>query len=325
MNEIDLARLDLNLLVTFEVLMTEGSVTRAAIRLGRTQSAVSHALQRLRDQVGDPLMVKTDGRMKPSPFAMTLVDEVRPILRGIQRVVAAPEPFIPAKSQRVFRIAVPAFSTLLSAVFARVHAEAPHVSLEWILPHAYAPSAVAEGQIDIAHVGGESRLPDGVDVHVAQPFTWVTFVRKHHPALSDWGVKAWRTWPHAIVNVGNDVRNPTDEVMSRLRIDRTIGAQIPNFSGVAPLLAATNMVGTFPPLTMVADARVYGLRALKPPVPLPPFASRFFWSARFANDPGSRWIRGIVLEIYTQLQQRAEARLRRVVAPTQARAASLGA
>ena len=66
MNEFDLARLDLNLLVTFEVLMTEGNVTHAATRLGRTQSAVSHALARLREQVGDPLLVKTARGMAPS-------------------------------------------------------------------------------------------------------------------------------------------------------------------------------------------------------------------------------------------------------------------
>ena len=139
---------------------------------------------------------------------------------------------------------------------------------------------------------------------MGQPFTWVTFVRKNHPSLSDWGADAWTAWPHVIVNLGNDVRNPTDEATGRLGVNRTIGARIPDFSGVAPLLAATNMLGTFPPLTMVNDMRVYGLRALKPPVPLPPFASRFYWSSRLANDPGNRWIRGIVLEVFTKLQQK---------------------
>ena len=136
MIEIDLRQLDLNLLVTFEVLMSEGSVTRAATRLSRTQSAVSHALGRLREQVGDPLLVKADGRMRPSPFALNLIEEVRPILRNIQRVVAPPEPFDPATSTRVFRIAAPAFSALVSAVFRRVHALAPHVSLQWMPPNA---------------------------------------------------------------------------------------------------------------------------------------------------------------------------------------------
>jgi DNA-binding transcriptional LysR family regulator len=309
MNKISLSHLDLNLLVTFEVLMAEGSVTRAAARLGRTQSAVSHALERLRQQVADPLLVKVGGRMQPSPFALTLVEELRPILRSIQRVVAPPESFDPRTSQRVFRIAIPAFTALLSAVFERAHMAAPGVSLEWTMPNADAPPAVAEGQIDIAHLGGETRLPDGLDVHVAQPFSWVTFVRKNHPGLANWGAHTWTSWPHVVVNIGNAVRNPIDVSMGSLGVQRTIGARIPDFSGVAPLLAATNMLGTFPPLTMVDDMQVYGLRALKPPVPLPAFPSRFFWSSRLANDPGNRWIRGVVLEIYTKLQQSAEAKL----------------
>ncbi len=70
MNDIQLSRLDLNLLVTFEALMAEGSVAKAAERLNKTPSAVSHALARLREQVGDPLMVKVGGKMQPSPFAV---------------------------------------------------------------------------------------------------------------------------------------------------------------------------------------------------------------------------------------------------------------
>jgi DNA-binding transcriptional LysR family regulator len=315
MIEIDLRQLDLNLLVTFEVLMSEGSVTRAAVRLSRTQSAVSHALGRLRQQVGDPLLIMADGRMRPSPFALTLIEEIRPILRNIQRVVAPPEPFCPATSTRVFRIAAPAFSALVSAVFRRVHALAPRVSLEWMLPNVDALPAVAEGRIDVAHLGGDTRLPDGVDVHVTQPFTWVTFIRRNHPALCKWDANAWTKWPHVVVSIGNAVRNPIDEALGRLGLQRTIGARIPEFSGVAPLLAGTNMLGTFPPLALADDMRLYGLVAPKPPIPLAPFSSRFFWSSRFANDPGNRWIRTLVLDTYTRLHQRAEARLSRVARP----------
>ena len=87
MNEIQLHRIDLNLLVVFEALMLEGSVAAAADKLGKTPSAVSHALARLREQVGDPLIVKVGWRMQPSPFALTLIEEVRPILRSVKRVL----------------------------------------------------------------------------------------------------------------------------------------------------------------------------------------------------------------------------------------------
>src|SRR6516162_2998920 len=102
MNEIDLRRFDLNLLVVFDVLMTERSVTRAAGRLGRTQSAISHSLARLRDQLGDPLLVRGGRRMEPTGFALQFIDQVRPILTGIRRVLSARQAFEPKTSRRVF-------------------------------------------------------------------------------------------------------------------------------------------------------------------------------------------------------------------------------
>jgi len=151
MNEIDLRRLDLNLLVTFDVLMAEGSVTRAAQQLGRTQSAVSHSLARLRDQLGDPIMVKVDGRMRASPFAERLIEEVRAILRSIQRVLAPPLPFDPKVSTRTFRIAISTVApTLMSRLMARLRQDAPGAKLEWLAEGPQTPMAVAEGQIDVA-------------------------------------------------------------------------------------------------------------------------------------------------------------------------------
>jgi DNA-binding transcriptional LysR family regulator len=320
MNELSLHGLDLNLLVMFEVVMAEGSITRAAARLGRTQSAVSHALKRLRAQIGDPLLVKVDGRMRPSPFALALVEDVRPLLRSIQRVLTPPEPFEPRTSKRIFRIAIPAFTALVSGVFARVQTAAPRVSLEWISPNGDTAADVAEGLIDIGHVGGNARLPDGVEMQTVQPLTWLTFVRKDHPALSDWCIDTWTAWPHLAVSAGTDVEKPIDEVMSRLGKGRTIGARVPSFLGVAPLLADSNLLATFPPLALATEMRRYGLCARLPPAPFTPLASRFFWSSRFANDPGTRWIRGITLDAWDQADADARATLSKaeLIAPSAA-------
>src|SRR5690348_13617129 len=113
MHEIDLRRFDLNLLVVLDVLMTEGSVTLAAARLGRTQSAISHALARLRDQLGDPLLIKGGRRMQPTPFARAFIEQARPILRSLQRLLAERRAFDPATAERTFRIAAPDFATAL--------------------------------------------------------------------------------------------------------------------------------------------------------------------------------------------------------------------
>lgn len=128
MNEIDLHRVDLNLLVVFEVLMETRSVTATAERIGRTQSAVSHSLSRLRDQLGDPLLVRVGGKMQPSPFAEMVIEDVRPILRSIRRVIAPRSLFDPATSDRVFRIAMPTLTKIIAEVSARIEAEAPNVT-----------------------------------------------------------------------------------------------------------------------------------------------------------------------------------------------------
>ena len=121
MNEIDLRRFDLNLLVVFEVLMIERNVTRAADRLGRTQSAVSHSLSRLRRQFGDPLLIKAGARMLPTAFALDLIEQARPMLRGIERVLSPRHVFDPASSRRVFRFVAPDFTlTLFANLLARL-------------------------------------------------------------------------------------------------------------------------------------------------------------------------------------------------------------
>jgi len=309
MSEIDLSRFDLNLLVVFDVLMTEGSVTRAAARLGRTQSAVSHALARLREQVGDPLMVKIDGRMTASPFAQRLIQDIKPILRSLGQVVAPPEPFDPASSQRQFRVAVPDLCPVfLSSVIERLLREAPRVTIEWLTPSCETDAAITDGLIDLAHRGGNGALPEGVEVSEVQPFTWMTYARKGHPACDNWGAEPWLRWPHVQVTLRDRVKSPVDDVCSSDGLERIVAARVPNFSGVGPLLARTNLLATLPPLTMDARIAQYGLQPLPPPVPIEPMRSRFFWSFRQTNDPGCRWLRDVVIETFVALQKSAEER-----------------
>ena len=311
MSEIDLSRFDLNLLVVFDVLMEEGSVTRAAARLGRTQSAISHSLARLREQVGDPLMVKVDGRMKASPLAERLIEDVRPILRNLGQVVARPRPFDPGSSQRRFRVAVPDLSPVFqSSVIERLLREAPGVSIEWLTPNCEADAAIAEGQIDLAHRGGNDALPEGVEMTEVQPFTWMTYARRGHPGCANWGIEPWLRWPHVQVSLRDRVRSPVDDVCETDGLKRTIAARVPHFSGVAQLLARSNLLATLPPLTMDTAIEQYGLQPLEPPISIEPMRSRFFWSFRQTNDPGARWLRAIVIETFVALQESAEGRVR---------------
>ncbi len=300
-----LHRLDLNLLVTFEALMDEGSVAKAAERLNKTPSAVSHALARLREQVGDPLMVKVGGKMQPSPFAESLIEDVRPILRSIQRVVTPPKPFDPATSTRTFRIAVPAITALIAEVFARINEAAPGVALEWVNlgPHLY--DAVANEEIDLALLGADKPLPEGLMEQVMPTLQRYTYMRAGHPAAQTWNKQDWLDWPHVMVGMSNAARQTVEDRVARDGMERRIGAHLPEFSGVAPLLARTNMLGTTVPLFMTDDMKTYGLIAKRPPVDLPDITFRFFWSARLSQDPGDKWLRSIVIDAYNYINEKA--------------------
>jgi DNA-binding transcriptional LysR family regulator len=304
MHQINLSRLDLNLLVTFEVLMAEGSVTRAAARLGRTQSAVSHALARLRDQLGDPLLVKVGSGMAPSPFAQRLIEDVRPILRSIQRIVSPPEPFDPATSRRLFRLAIADFvPTLLPGVISTVQRLAPGVAVEWLAPGTQTLRAVADGQIDLALVTAGAVVPDGVQRQDAGELHSVTFARRGHPAIAAWGTDAWARWPHIQVQLGEGVKGSVDSAADEHGLKRTIGASVANFSQVPALLAQTNMLATMTPLVMAGAMGHFGLRALEPPIPIKPTSFSFVWSFRLANDPASRWLRTLVTRAFAELQR----------------------
>ena len=266
MNEIDLTRVDLNLLVVFESLMETRSVTLTADRIGRTQSAVSHSLARLREQLDDPVLVRVGGKMHPSPFAETIIEDVRPILRSIRRVIAPRTLFDPAHSDRVFRIAMPTLTQVIAEVSARIEAEAPRVRIEWLPAHGDVYPALSDGLIDLAHLGGERRLPDGLDHQIMEPFSWVTFARRGHPATTDWGMAAWRRYPHVMVNVTRSQQNPFPVDPASEAGGRRVSAMIGDSAGIASLLARSDFLATFPAVLLASDMQAHGLVAMQPPV-----------------------------------------------------------
>ena len=244
MNEIDLRRFDLNLLVVFDVLMLERSVTRAAERLGRTQSAVSHSLARLRDQLGDPLLVKGGRHMEPTAFALDFIEQARPILRSIGRVLSPRHVFDPATSRRVFRLAAPDFMlSLFTELLRGVRAEAQAVTLEWTGPRPTMLLEVAEGQVDAAIAPTGLRLPTGVVGEAVGALKWRCFARRGHPALAKWGARSWTRWPHLVVRVGDQLESPVNAAVAAAGMERTVAAWVPNFLAVAPVLGRHRSAG----------------------------------------------------------------------------------
>jgi DNA-binding transcriptional LysR family regulator len=292
MNEIDLRRFDLNLLIVFEVLMTERSVSRAAERLGRTQSAVSHSLSRLRGQLGDPLLIKGGVRMQPTAVALDLIEQTRPMLRGIQRVLSPRYVFDPASSRRVFRVAAPDFMlTVFAHLLSRLRSEAPGVSAEWTAPREPTLLDVAEGQIDVAIVPAELRLPEGVAGESLGALGWRCYGRKKHPAFARWNRQTWTRWPHLVVRIGDSLTSPVNVAASAAGLDRTIAGWVPHFSAIAPVLANSDLLATLPVIAMVETMHAFDLESREVPFPIAPLPHVMVWSTTRSRDPAMNWLR----------------------------------
>lgn len=292
MNDIDLRRFDLNLLVVFDVLMAERSVTRAAERLGRTQSAVSHSLARLRVQLGDPLLIKGARRMEPTLFATAFIEQAQPILRDIQRVLAPRRRFEPQGSQRIFRIAAPDFASgIFTELLGRLHSEAPGMSIEWTAPRESMLLEVAEGRLDAAMAPAGLRLPTGIAAEPIGALRWRCFARKGHPAFARWGARNWTRWPHLVVRVGDRLESPVNAAAAQAKLTRTIAGWVPNFSVVAPVLAATDLLATLPAPAMAGTLQRFGLDWRRVPFALEPIPHALLWSAARAGDPEVAWLR----------------------------------
>jgi DNA-binding transcriptional LysR family regulator len=292
MNEIDLRRFDLNLLVVFDVLMIERSVTRAAERLGRTQSAVSHSLSRLREQFGDPLLIKAGVRMQPTALALDLIEQARPMLGGIARVLSPQHIFDPATSRRLFRLAAPDFMlTMFGDLLSGLRTEAPLVALEWTAPRESTLLDVAEGLIDIAIVPAELRWPQSVTGETVGALGWRCFGRRGHAAFSEWGPATWAAWPHLVVRVGDSLTNPVHVAASAAGLERTIAGWVPNFSAIAPILAGSDMLATLLSVAMTETLHAYRLDSMEVPFPIAPLPHAMVWCCGRSRDPALRWLR----------------------------------
>jgi DNA-binding transcriptional LysR family regulator len=246
------------------------------------------------------------GRMTPSPYAERLFDEVRPILRSIQRVLAPQEPFVPATSSRAFVVAA---SDLISPVFPRlmalVSSEAPTVTVDWVSVGPQTMLAVAEGQVDVAFVASDTLLPEGLARHEVDPLEGGTFARAGHPAMARWGASAWSRWPHVQVLVDERIKGPLVAAAHGQGRTRHVGARVHNFAAVAPLLAGTDFLATLPLVSMAEAVERYDLCIVRPPFPVPAMPHRYVWSERFSNDPASRWLRTVLLRCFSEAMRGA--------------------
>ena len=297
MHEIDLKSIDLNLLLVFDTLMQQRSVSKAAAHLHRTQSTISHALERLRRQLDDPLLVRQGMGMVPSPFAVRLHEQLHPLLRQIAQSLEPPRPFDPTTSDRTLRLAMHDFlAGLFPELVVLTRLQAPSVRLSWKLVSPRGFEELIDAEIDL-FVGPEPMpTPAGIDCYPVGTLAWACYARKNHPAVPSWGPQQWAHWPHIQVGTGDPFRNPVTLAANAHGMERNVAITVPLFSSVAPVLSRTDALATLPRAVMQAQIEQYGLTELPLPFHVDPIAHAIYSASRLRNDPVLRWFQERVTE-----------------------------
>ena len=293
--------LDLNLLRAFDAVLQERSVTAAAGRLRLTQPAVSNALSRLRALFGDPLFIRTPAGMDATPFARELGEPVRQALALLESALSHGPGFDPATSTRAFRFYMSDLGQIefLPPLIERVQRAAPGVRIEAVAMEVEdIGDSLAAGALDLA-VGFLPGL--GPPLRRKQLFRdpYVCLMRSDHPRIGKTLTrKNFTEASHALVSYRGGHR-VIEEALERAGLARRIALRVPHFTVVPMVLERTDLILTLPARVARVFERRGNFRSLPPPVPIPPADVGVHWHERFDADPGNRWLREQLLELFT--------------------------
>ncbi len=286
--------LDLNLLAAFDKLVQLKSVSRAAEELSITQSAMSNALNRLRQYFDDPLLVQIGRRMELTPRAETLVDPVRDILVRIDAAVTAPN-FVPATSTRGFAMMVSDYSlhTLMPPFMLRLAQEAPHIRLDFkpqvLLPKLQLERGDADFLIAPAHLCSADHPSEFL---LRDPFVCV--MDADNPAARDMDEARFLAMDHVLMRPPSPGQSFVDRELEALGIKLKIAISTFSFMSLPDLVRGTDRVAILQRRLARKVAQAGGLALVEPPVNLPPLEQHVQWHAMRNHDTALDWLRRLL-------------------------------
>lgn len=299
-------RLDLSLLLIFVELMRHERTTVVARRLGLSQSAVSHALTRLRDIFDDPLFLRRSNGLAPNQRAKELAPKIEQLLRLAQTVVGDAESFDPASSDRLFRLAA---NDLVTALFAApllgaMAAAAPQARLTIrFAVGADAFNALRRDEIDLA-VGRFYELPSGFDSVVISEERFVVIARRGHPAIGpSLDLATYLRLDHLLVSFVGRLEGVVDAALAREGLKRRVRASMPMFLTAFAAVAASDMIATAPARLARRFAEQFRLDLYEPPVPVEGFPLTLVRRANSQADAGLNWLAALLRRLAAEVDE----------------------
>ncbi|WP_331748398.1 LysR family transcriptional regulator [Streptomyces chartreusis] len=289
-----LGRLDLNLLVAFDVLVEECNVTRAAERLSVGQPAMSASLARLRRAFGDPLLVREGRVLRPTSVALELVAPVRAALEIIESTVRATRAFDPRIDQRTFTVMASDYVllTLLGPILAELETEAPNVRLNVRPTTPDAVECLTRSETDLL-VMPEELTPAGLGARSVSLFTerLVVAIAQDHPDVGErLTMEQFLTLPYLAYDAGPGL-TVGERRLADLGIDRPVDVYTQSFVVQPLMLPGTRFMALLHERLVLRFAQYLPIRIVEPPFELAPMTEAMLWSPRTDADPAHRWLR----------------------------------
>jgi DNA-binding transcriptional LysR family regulator len=302
----NLAGIDLNLLVALDALISEAHVGRAASRIGLSQPAASHALQRLREIIGDPLLVRAGGRMQLTPRAEALRAPLAEVLEQARRLFVDDE-FQPAASTRRFLLMMPdhVVDLLMPALIQRTSWRAPGVRLD-VVPWRGAAAITGElaRTIDIVIACTSGPLAGFHQQSLFADTEAIAVRRVHRVAARLRQREAYLKARHVAVVGRGQREDPVDTWLRENGIERRIAIVVPSYLQALHVVARTDLVGLVPRRLIEALKGPLCLMAVTPPIDPGLYEESMFHPVRADAEAGSIWLRNQILEIARRLDRR---------------------
>lgn len=298
--------LDLNLLRVFDAVMTEQNLTRAASRLAMTQPAVSNALRRLRDSLGDELLIRTAHGVKPTPRAENLWPAVRQALSALEEAIAPEQNFDIANAHNTFRLAMADATAALwlPALVRSIEREAPKLTIRMVPLTTREPRPMLlRGDIDLAvgfFPGVTAQLAGGQGTSVSpirheQLYSgrYVCVMRKDHPlAQEELTVDSYCDANHLLVSFSGRAHGLVDEALAKIGRERRILLTVNQFFTAGRVVATSDLI-TVLPRHLIASTGITGALITKElPFDLPNVHVDMLWHERDTRSPAHKWLRG---------------------------------
>lgn len=298
----DFKKLDLNLLVVFNHLLMERSVSGAADKLGLTQPAVSNALRRLRATLNDELFLRTTKGMEPTPYALQLAEPIAYALSTIENTLTHRTAFDPTTSNRRFTLAMTDLGEieLLPQLMDRLEEVAPGVTVSTVRNSAdRLRDSMEAGHVDLA-IGLLPQLKTNFFQQRLFMQRYMCLFRKGH-ALDKGRVtrREFYEADHVVVVSAGTGHAQMDEIIESAEEQRRVRLLVPHFVAIGHILATTDMIATVPERYARRCAEPFGLRYVDHPVKLPQIGINLFWHAKFHKEPGNQWLRQLIFELFS--------------------------